>query len=364
MSITTMMMIIYLLFIIHSVCQFNGVNAFPSGAGHCQEGDLSGKNSIHGNGGGGPLSNGQISVTIGANSIKTWTPTKLEPNKKYRVTLSRSLFSFRGLLFRLSSVNGNNVFGTLTPSDDPNVRTLTSGCAFDVSAVTHTINLDKTSVYFDFEYTAGTADNLLLEVTVMISKSPGNWFYSRYELTMEAPGTPTPSGVPSGVPSIKPSPGSTPAPSSVPSTEPSPGLTPAPSGVPSTKPALGLTPAPSGVPSIMPSPGPAVCEDSTYKFKTRRPSDMKQIWGTCVWAAKKPSRRCAWKRVSSYCPLTCNSCDPCIDAIGKFKFQRNPTDTYKWLRNCRWTGLEPTERCAIVDMDRTCRVTCGNCPAR
>jgi hypothetical protein len=327
MSITTMMMFIYLLFIIHSVCQFNGVNAFPSGAGHCQEGDLAGKFSIHGDQGGGPISNGLISVTIGANSIKTWTPTKLEANKKYRVTLARNTFSFRGLLFRLSSTNGNNVSGTLTPADDPNVRTLTSGCAFDVSAVTHTHNFDKTSVYFDFEYTAGTADNLLLEVTVMITKSPNNWFYSRYELTMETPGTI--------------------APSDAPSTEPSPGL----------------TPVPSGVPSIMPSPGSGVCEDSTYKFKTARPSDMKKIWGTCAWAARKPSRRCAWKRVSSYCPLTCNSCDPCIDAIGKFKFQREPTDDFKWLRNCRWTGVEPTERCAIADMNRTCRVTCGNCPA-
>lgn len=317
------MMFIYLLLIIHSVYQFNGVNAFPSGAGHCQEGDLAGKFSVHGDNGGGPISNGQISVTIGANSLKTWNPTTLEANKKYTVTLSRNLFQFRGLLFRLSSVNGNDVSGTLTPSDDSNVRILTSGCANAVSAMTHTHNFDKSSVSFDFEYTAGTADDLLLEVTVMITKTPGNWFYSRYELTMEGPTT----AAPSSVPSIMPSPLS------------------------------------SDLPSSSPLPPPAVCEDSTYKFKTVRPSDRKKIWGTCTWAAKKPSRRCAWKRVSSYCPLTCNSCDPCIDAIGKFKFQRKPTDTYKWLRNCRWTGKEPSERCAIVDMDLTCRNTCGNCPA-
>ena len=312
---------LFLLSIIHSIFLFNGVNAFPSAAGHCESGDLAGKYSPHGELGGGPLSNGQLSVHIGSQKLSSYyfgpgDPNVLKPNTLYTVTLS-SNFSFRGFLFRLSG--GFDVEGTLSPSDDPNVQ-FKSSCAPGISAVTHTHNLDKSSVSFNFEYTASTSDSLLLEVTVMKTKAENNWFYSSFDLTIvdDIAGTETPSVTPSEIPSS----------------------------------------IPSFFPSSKPSEETSVrCEDSKYKFKTMRPSDRKKIWGSCKWVRKK-TKRCAWKNVSGYCSLTCNTCDICQDAKGKFKFKRRPTDTSKTIRNCRWTKKEPAGRCAIEGMKNVCRATC------
>ena len=191
-------------------------------------------------------------------------------------------------------------------------------------------------------------------------------------------GTPVPSSEPTDVPFSTPSSPPSSKPFSegtqVPSSEPTDAPFSTPSSPPSSKPFLAGTSVPSSVPSRMPASEtlapsssplarPGACLDSPYKFKTMRPSDRKRIIGTCTWAAQKPSKRCEWKRVSSFCPLTCNACDKCVDAIGKFQFYMKPTHTYLSAKKCRWTQKAPTQRCNIDGMKFTCRSTCGNCPS-
>ena len=161
-------------------------NAFPGAAGHCETGDLSGKSSGHGETGGGPLSNGLLRVRFDDGSLSSSTTNTLNANQEYTVTLdfstTNSAFYFRGLLFRLSGKNGEDVSGTMYVGSDGNVQQK-SGCAADVSAMTHTNRLDKTSVSFNFEYTgSSSAADLLLEVTVVRERAADNWFYSSYDI--------------------------------------------------------------------------------------------------------------------------------------------------------------------------------------
>ncbi len=156
------------------------VQAFPGAAGHCQTGDLSGKYSGHGEDGGGSLSNGSLQVKFDSIKLETWQTLQLNANQQYTVSLSfsttSSSFFFRGLLFRLSGKNGEDVGGTFSVGSDGNVQ-LKSGCDSGISATTHTNRNDKTTVEFDFEYTQSTNADLLLEVTVVRERAPNNWFY-------------------------------------------------------------------------------------------------------------------------------------------------------------------------------------------
>lgn len=322
-----MIRFVYLVSIIHSIFHFNGVSAFPTAAGHCDTGDLSSQSSPHGQNGGGPLSNGSLQLKIGSSQMSTFLPNTLEPNTQYTVTLDFSTsnlnFFYRGFLIRLSS-GSENVEGTLFVDNlngDPNVQEK-SNCDSGVSAMTHRNNENKRSVSFDFEYTKTAPVALLLEVTVMREKAPDNWFYSSYNIDIEEADSPIAS--------------------------------------PSTSPIWSPSESPSQVISSSPSGAVSSCEDSTYKFKTKRPSDDKRMYKYCKFVKKNPAEYCNWKSASDFCPDTCDTCEPCRDAGSKFKFYKKPTDETLSAKNCRWTGKNPN-RCQIEDMALTCRDTCGVC---
>ena len=160
----------------------HAVEAYPTAAGHCSSGDLSGKFSPHGDTGRGPLTNGSLQVKFGSSVLQTGSTNTVNPNQQYTVTIAAdSGLFFRGLLFRLSGTNGEDVEGTLSIGSDNNVQ-IKSGCADGISAVTHTNSNDKTRVSFNFEYTKSANADVLLEVTVVRQRAANSWYYSSYNL--------------------------------------------------------------------------------------------------------------------------------------------------------------------------------------
>lgn len=280
------------------------VNAFPGAAGHCETGSLSGKFSGHGELGGGPLSNGSLQVKFDGSPLYKSFTNSLNPNQEYTVTLgfttTSTNFFFRGLLFRLSGKNGEDVAGTFYVGSDGNVQ-LKSGCDADVSAITHNSRLDKSSVSFNFEYTKSPSAELLLEVTVVRERAADNWFYSSYNLQIGSPAT----------------------------------------AVPST------------------TPPPPVCQDSQFLHKLKQNREI--FWLPCTWASEQDTlERCGNKIIKTACPVTCNKCNTCQNSRGKFEFYSKPNATKPSRKNCRWVKKD-LERCKIEGMADACRLTCGVC---
>lgn len=300
---------------------FQSAHAFPGGAGHCQSGDMTGKFSGHGENGGGTLSNGSLQVKFGAYPIQTYTTRKLNPNQQYSVTVdfstNNAAFFFRGLLFRLSGKNGEDVSGTFSIGGDSNVQLKRFGCDAKVSAVTHTNRDNKVSATFNFEYTESEAADLLLEVTVVRERAEDNWFYSSYNLQI----TPPPSSAPSRVPTVAP--------------------------------VVSSTSSPSDSPVM--SPLPPSCDDSPLPFKVKRNG-----WKKCTWVAESPNERCAlnpaiWK----ICPETCGFCHRCVDSTTKFKVLWNGS---KVMENCKWVAdADTVQKCKKSGIKKSCRNTCGLC---
>ena len=141
------MIYIYIIIVLFSNVIIHPVDAFPGAAGHCASGDLSGKFSGHGENGGGPLTNGSLRVQFDSTTLETFTTATFNANQVYTVTLdfttTSPTFFFRGILFRLSGVNGENVEGTFSVGGDGNVQ-LKSGCDAGISAMTHNSRDDKT----------------------------------------------------------------------------------------------------------------------------------------------------------------------------------------------------------------------------
>ena len=153
---------------------FLNIEAFPYEAGHCSSGSLAERNSVHGDSGGGdPIGQGGFTITIGGMSPSLGSTLEVIVGQEYPVKIERTNGSFRGLLFRLP---GAGVFSA--PSSDG--FKLHPSCSADVSAVTHSDNNDKSLVEFTLKYeSVGEAS---LDVTTLITKNDGDWFYSSYLL--------------------------------------------------------------------------------------------------------------------------------------------------------------------------------------
>jgi hypothetical protein len=104
------------------------------------------------------------------------------------------------------------------------------------------------------------------------------------------------------------------------------------------------------------------CEDSPFKFKTKRLSDGKKINRDCKWVKTKSTNyRCGHEGASMVCPLTCKKCSECVDSSARVKFVYNGK---KITRDCNWVKKKNTVgRCKIAGMVDTCRETCNNCVA-
>ena len=117
-----------------------------------------------------------------------------------------------------------------------------------------------------------------------------------------------------------------------------------------------ITPAP--VASSSSPTGAPSCSDTSFRFRLRK--NGKMISRGCSWVKNKATRkRCSLGGVSSMCPLTCNSCTPCIDGSSRYRF---PWNGRMITRDCSWVNNKQTlQRCAVPGMSETCRVTCNSC---
>ena len=151
--------------------------AYPSRAGHCGAGDLTGRH--HGDVGRGDLvGQGGFTISIGGNTPISGVENAMELNinQEYTVRIERPNLSFRGLLFRLPV---QNAFSFPTDSIYTDLFQLHPFCASDVSAVTHRSRDDKSVVEFTLKHTEVGTESL--EITSVIV-SQNNWYYSIYYL--------------------------------------------------------------------------------------------------------------------------------------------------------------------------------------
>ncbi len=76
----------------------------------------------------------------------------------------------------------------------------------------------------------------------------------------------------------------------------------------------------------------------------------------CDWVANSIQSRCLVPGVASHCPLTCGTCNECVDSSRRFMMR------FGELKSCAWVKRNRTERrCAVEDVARTCHATCGRC---
>jgi len=302
---------------------FPTVDAFSTGAGHCESGSLTGKLSGHGENGGGSFRENFLRVRIrsgsgsggggGSDSVLEaaplgW-PTIINPHQAYTLTLDFTndnfYYFFSGFLFRLSDRNGNVLdagtmyVGSTTSNGD--VQPKTYGCAPNVSALTHTNSQTKTKISVDFEYNDSSYAELLLEVTVVRERTANNWFYSAFHLQVGTISTPAP---------------------------------------------VESTPAPVS--------GPTPCVDRTDKWLIRN-----RLKNWCGWARKQDdtSKACNARDLDSDCPVTCDAC-PCADRKDPWKIGRR---TINW---CMWAKKRPdlSQACDDKRLHDDCPVTCDSCP--
>ena len=143
----------------------------------------------HGESGIGDLDDGDISVTIGNAVLQSGVVTTLIAGQDYTVKIDTINNDFKGLLFRLSGAEGEDVSEAFTIESD-NFQ-LHPSCNDDkVAAVTHKNNLDKKSVEFTLNLADPVAE-LDLDVTTMILSSSGSWLYSKFTLAVVGAAQPT-----------------------------------------------------------------------------------------------------------------------------------------------------------------------------
>ncbi len=152
------------------------------------------------------------------------------------------------------------------------------------------------------------------------------------------------------------SPTKTPSPTSSPT--PSPTLSPT-TAPPTASPIVGSTASPSMLATTTPSAYTPPCYDSPSRFRVVLPNNT-YIWRDCEWVATRSTNlRCSWGDVSSICPVTCKSCDPCRDATGRFRVEYNGNNI---ARSCEWVANKATAyRCRFDGVTESCRKTCGLC---
>ncbi len=132
--------------------------------------------------------------------------------------------------------------------------------------------------------------------------------------------------------------------------------TPAP--VASTPAPVASTPAPVVSP-VAPTPTTSSsCNDTTLRFKVNWNNNL--IMRDCIWIGNRATiQRCNLPGVSAACPVTCGTCDTCVDTTIRFKVSWNGNLI---MRDCIWIGNRATvQRCNLPGVADACPVTCGLC---
>lgn len=201
---------------------FDEASAYPSKAGHCNEGPINAQDvsnphatypdSLYGGG----LSQGGYKITFDDEDLDNLNTNNLVADQSYIVRIesidANSPTQFKGFLARLRgdpSTKDTFTSSTSTVQLHPD--------CIDNAAVTHVNNTPKTSVEFAFRLSE-SIPSIELDVTIVRTSNFGDWFYSSYTLST-SPGVTSPTLVPSSSPSQSPI-KSQPVPSQVPSPAP------------------------------------------------------------------------------------------------------------------------------------------------
>ena len=125
------------------------------------------------------------------------------------------------------------------------------------------------------------------------------------------------------------------------------------SPTPVPTPAFATTAAPSSQVT-----GSSLCIDSSLRFKVVW--NNKAITRDCTWIANKATiQRCRLDGVGAMCPVTCGTCNDCVDSNVRFKVTLNGR---KISRDCSWVSNKATiMRCKLFGVSDSCRSTCQKC---
>jgi hypothetical protein len=129
--------------------------------------------------------------------------------------------------------------------------------------------------------------------------------------------------------------------------------------------ASNISTAPSAPTSPTPtSPSPVAIPIDCTNFEGRirfETSPGVKISRSCEWAENKSTDlRCSYAGVSEACPLTCGTCNNCVDPPSSFRFKFSNNGAMI-TRSCDWVKRKQTSsRCALTN--NICRDTCGVCP--
>lgn len=182
-------------------------SAYPSKAGHCNEGPINAQDvtnphatypsSLYG----GDLAQGGYKITFDDVDLDNLNTNNIVAGQSYSVRIestdTNSPTEFKGFLVRL---RGDPSTKDSFTSSASNVQ-LHPDCK-DNAAVTHVNNTPKISVGFDFSLSE-SIPSIELDATIVRSSSHGDWFYSSYTLST-SPTVDSPTLVPSSSPSQSP----------------------------------------------------------------------------------------------------------------------------------------------------------------
>ncbi len=139
-----------------------------------------------------------------------------------------------------------------------------------------------------------------------------------------------------------------------------------PSIAPSKTPSLPPIKSPSLFPSIVPtlsltptlSPTIYNCTDSAIRFQFYEDGIPRIV--NCDWVKNTPNLRCTIPGVAAACPVTCNTCNVCVDPIQiKIPVQLGQN---KRMRACDYVRRYPWKVQTRCEESRYfCRATCGMC---
>ena len=171
-----------------------GIEAWPSGFGHCDPKVPTSFKSLHGSNGSGGLESGDITLSSTTDGTSTETSnldevtTTLDVGTVYTLTIeSAGGEPYKGFLVRISDKSGADVSGGLVRTRTNDAKFL-SFCESNAVGITHT-NYDlKSGVSMTLR--SEVPVQLLLEVTVVTENNmhvKDAYYYSEYELTIGFP---------------------------------------------------------------------------------------------------------------------------------------------------------------------------------
>jgi hypothetical protein len=182
------------------------IEAWPTGAGHCDSKVPTSFKSSHGSTGSGGLESGDVTLsstsgtsTESSNLNELGT---LDVGTEYTLTIENAGGEpYKGFLVRVSDKSGADVSGLVrTKTDDAQILSL---CESNVAGITHTDNDLKSGVSMTLQLNAPA--QLLVEVTVVTANNVNvtdAYYYSEYEFTVRDSNPK--SSAPSSEPAISP----------------------------------------------------------------------------------------------------------------------------------------------------------------